>query len=90
MKTNMFGVLVASAVASLVGSTVLAEGGDTGTTGQAGDAKACYRKSCGTSVTGYEGQCGGTKVEQVTDQKTCEKAGGAWVTAPEAKKLKNM
>jgi hypothetical protein len=90
MKTNMFGALVASAVASLLGSAVLAEAGDTGKTGQTGEAKACYRKSCGTSVKGYEGQCGGTKVDQVTDQKTCENAGGAWVTATEAKKLKNM
>ena len=90
MKTNMFGVLVASAVASLVGSTVLAEGTETEKTGQGGAAKACYRTSCGTSVKGYEGQCSGTKVEQITDQKTCEGAGGAWATTAEAKKLKNM
>ena len=90
MKTNMFGALVASAVASLIGSAVLAEAGDTGKTGQVGEAKACYRKSCGTSVKGYEGQCGGTKVDQISDQKACENAGGAWVTATEAKKLKHM
>ena len=90
MKTTMFGALVASAVASLVGSTVLAADHEAGKTGQAGDAKACYRKSCGTSVKGYEGQCGGTKVDQISDQKACENAGGAWVTATEAKKLKHM
>ena len=90
MKTNMFGALVASAVASLIGSAALAEVGDTGKTGQAGEAKACYRKSCGTSVKGHEGQCGGTKVDQIADQKACEDAGGAWVTATEAKKLKHM
>jgi hypothetical protein len=82
VKRSTFGVLVASAVAGLMGSAAaMAE--DHG-----GDAKACYRSHCGKSVKGHEGKCGGTKVDGVGDQKACEAAGGAWATAHEAEKFK--
>lgn len=84
MKTAKLGLVVASAVAGLLGSNVLAADAP-----ENGSAKACYRTQCGKSVKGYDGQCGGTKVEGITDQKTCETAGGAWATADEAAKYKH-
>jgi hypothetical protein len=74
---------MAGAVASLLGSAALAADAPAG-----GAAKACYRTHCGKSVTGYEGQCGGTRVDGITDQKTCESAGGAWTTEADAVKFK--
>ena len=59
MKRSMLGVLAAGAVASMLGSTALAEDKAAGAT----DAKACYRTGCGKSVKGHEGKCGGTKVD---------------------------
>jgi hypothetical protein len=82
MKRRMLGVLAAGAVATLIGSTALAEGEAAGSTG---DAKACYRTECGKSVKGHEGKCGGTKVEGVSAEKACTDAGGAWTTAADAK-----
>jgi len=82
VKRSTFGVLVASAVAGLLGSAAaIAES-------HGGDAKACYRSHCGKSVKGHEGKCGGTKVDAISDQKACEDAGGAWATASEAEKFK--
>ena len=52
------------------------------------DAKACYRSHCGKSVSGYEGKCGGTMIDQLKTEKACMDAGGAWATAAEAKKFK--
>lgn len=86
MKRSTLGILAAAAVASLLGSPVLAAEGST-----AGEeAKACYRTKCGESVSGHEGKCGGTKVEGVNEQKACETAGGAWTTAKDAKKYEKM
>lgn len=82
MKRTTFGALVASAVVGLVGGTsALAQSGG-------GDAKACYRPECGKSVKGHEGKCGGTQVEALTSEEACVAAGGVWVTAAEAEKLK--
>jgi hypothetical protein len=81
MQRSSFGALVASAVVGLAGSFALASAA------HAEDAKACYRTKCGKSVKGHEGQCGGTKVEELTDQASCEQAGGAWTTAAEAEQL---
>jgi hypothetical protein len=78
MRISTFGAIVAGTVMSLAGSLALAES-------HATDAKACYRKSCGSSVKGHEGKCSGTKVAALTTQAACEAAGGAWVTAAEAK-----
>ena len=79
MKRSTFGALVASAVVGLVGgSAALAQAG-------AADAKACYRTHCGKSVSGHGGKCGGTKVDGLTDEASCTKAGGAWTTAADAK-----
>lgn len=84
MKRSTFGLLVAGAVAGLIsGSAALAAEAP-----GAADAKACYRSQCGKSVKGHEGKCGGTKVDGISDQKTCESAGGAWATAAEAEKFK--
>jgi uncharacterized membrane protein len=85
MRSKKFGVLVAGAVAGMIGSSTFVR------PAQAGDAEAkgCYRKHCGGSVKGHEGTCGGTKVEDIKDQKTCEEAGGAWSTEAEAGKLKH-
>jgi hypothetical protein len=82
MKRSTFGALMASAVVGLAG-TAMAEHHE-------GEAKACYRPECGKSVEGHEGKCGGTKVEELEDQASCEAAGGAWVSAKEAKKLKDQ
>jgi hypothetical protein len=80
MTRSMLGILAATAVASLVGSTALAA------EGSMGDAKACYRTHCGKSVAGHKGKCGGTKVDELTSEKSCTDAGGAWTTAADAKK----
>jgi len=81
MNGKKFGALVATAVA-LMGGTVFAADKD--------DAKACYRKSCGSSVKGHSGSCAGTKVSDIKDEKTCTDAGGAWTTASDAKSLEDM
>lgn len=86
MKSSMIGMLAAGAVASLLGSTALAESHQA--TG--GAAKGCYRTHCGKSVTGHEGKCGGTKVDAIGDQKACESAGGAWTTETDAAKYKKQ
>ena len=80
MKISTFGAIVASAVVGLAGSVAFAES-------SSADAKACYRPHCGKSVKGYEGKCGGMKVDALTTQSACETAGGAWTTAAEAKKF---
>lgn len=74
MTKRTFGMLAAGAVASLLGSAAIAA------EAAGSDAKGCYRPHCGKSVKGHEGQCGGTKVEGLTDQSRCETAGGAWTT----------
>lgn len=86
MNSSMFGILAASAVATLIGSTALAQSGQAG----GGPAKGCYRTHCGKSIQAYEGQCGGTKVDAITDQKSCEGAGGAWTTEADAAKYKKQ
>jgi hypothetical protein len=81
MKRSTFGAIVASTVVALVGGTAaLAQSGS--------EAKACYRKECGRSIKGHEGQCGGTKVEGLKDEASCTKAGGAWTTEKDAEKYK--
>ncbi len=82
MKVSTLGILAASAVASLIGTATFAA-----EEGSMAEEKACYRPHCGKSVTGHEGKCGGTKIDDLTDQAACESAGGAWATAAEAKKL---
>jgi len=84
MKSSTFGMVAATAVASLVGTVTLVGHAS------ADDAKACYRKHCGKSISGHEGSCSGTKAADVKDQAECEKAGGAWITAAEAEKLGDM
>jgi hypothetical protein len=79
MKTSKLGVLAASAVLGMVGSVALVQ------SAAADDAKACYRTHCGKSVSGHEGKCGGTKVAELKDEKSCTAAGGAWTTAADAK-----
>ncbi len=81
MNVKVFAALVAGAVVALSGSVRAEE--------QQADEKACYRKSCGGSVKGHSGSCGGTKVDAITSEKECTDAGGAWVTAAEAEKLKH-
>ena len=83
MTRSMLGILAAGAVASLVGSTALAAEGGMGM----GMEKACYRNHCGKSVKGHEGKCGGTKVDDLTNEKSCMDAGGSWATPDEAKKF---
>jgi hypothetical protein len=75
----MLGILAAGAVATLVGSTAFAA------EDSMADAKACYRTHCGSSVEGHKGKCGGTKVDDLKDEKACTDAGGAWTTAADAK-----
>jgi hypothetical protein len=84
MKNSTFGMLAAGAVAGLLGTVAAVDHAS------AADAKACYRKHCGKSVAGHDGSCGGTKVDDIKDQATCEKAGGAWATEAEAEKLGGM
>jgi hypothetical protein len=86
MKRSMLGIVAAAAVASMMGSTAHAEDKAAGSTG---DAKACYRMQCGKSVKGHDGKCGGTKVDDVSEEKACTDAGGAWTTATDAKKYED-
>jgi len=86
MKRSMLGMLAAGAVAGMLGSTALAE---ESAAGSSDDAKACYRTTCGKSVKGHEGKCGGTKVDGVSAEKACTEAGGAWTTAGDAKKYED-
>ncbi len=81
MNGKVFGALVAGAVLALSAGTARAA--------DEGDAKACYRKSCGESVTGHTGMCAGSKVAELKSEKDCTTAGGAWITADDAKKLKH-
>jgi uncharacterized low-complexity protein len=81
MQRSSFGALVASAVVGLAGTFALTSAA------HAEETKACYRSECGKSVKGHEGKCSGTKVADLKDQASCEKAGGVWTTAAEAKKL---
>jgi len=80
MKTSKLGVLAASAVLGMIGSVALVQSAG------AAEAKACYRTHCGKSISGHEGKCGGTKVSDLKDEKSCTAAGGAWTTAADAKK----
>ena len=82
MKTSKFGALAAGAVLGLVGAFAAAP------VAHAEDAKGCYRTSCGKSVKGHEGKCGGTKVDAIADQAACEAAGGAWTTEADAAQYK--
>ena len=81
MNGKMFGALVAGAVLAMGAGAASAE--------SAADARACYRKSCGESVKGHAGTCAGSKVAELTTEKACTDAGGVWITADEAKKLKH-
>ena len=47
------------------------------------------RKSCGESVKGHTGMCAGSKVGELKSDKDCSAAGGAWITAADAAKLKH-
>ncbi|MBX3027348.1 hypothetical protein KF840_20815 [bacterium] len=80
MNGKVFGALVAGAILALGGAARAAD---------EGDAKACYRKSCGESIKGHAGMCAGSKVPELKSEKDCTDAGGAWVTADEAAKLKH-
>jgi hypothetical protein len=79
MKTSKLGLLAASAVLGVMGGTLLASGAS------ADEARACYRTHCGKAITGHDGKCGGTLVADLTDEKSCEVAGGDWTTAANAK-----
>jgi len=80
MNGKVFGALVAGAVLALsAGSARAADEGD----------KACYRKSCGDSIKGHSGTCAGSKAGDLKSEKDCTAAGGAWLSADEAKKLKH-
>ncbi len=81
MNNKSFGALIATAVAALVTGVAF-------TDSQAAEAKACYRKTCGSSVKGHSGSCAGTKVGDISDEKACTEAGGAWLTEDDAAKLK--
>ena len=72
----------------IFGALVLAMAGGAAAAEQAAADKACYRKSCGSSVKGHAGSCAGSKVEALKDEKSCTEAGGVWLTADEASKLK--
>ena len=80
MKTSKLGMLAASAVLGVMGSATLVA------SASAADEKACYRTHCGKSISGHEGQCGGTVAADLRDEKSCEVAGGDWTTAATAKK----
>ena len=81
MKRSTFGALVASTVVGLIGAApAFAE--------TQADAKGCYRSHCGKSIKGHEGKCGGTKVDDLKDEASCAKAGGAWTTEADAAKYK--
>ena len=80
MNGKVFGALVAGAVLALSAGTARA----------ADEAdKACYRKSCGDSIKGHSGTCAGSKAAELKTEKDCTTAGGAWLSADEAKKLKH-
>ena len=81
MNGKVFGALVAGAVLALSAGSVRAA--------DEGDAKACYRKTCGESIKGHTGMCAGSKVAALKTEKDCTAAGGAWITAAEADKLKH-
>ena len=81
MNGKVFGALVAGAVLALSAGSARAA--------DEADAKACYRKSCGESVKGHTGMCSGSKVAELKTEKECTAAGGAWITADDAKKLKH-
>lgn len=83
MKSPRFGALAASAVLGLTGTFVAAP-----VVHAEEDAKGCYRTACAKSVKGHEGKCGGTRVDAITDQATCEAAGGAWTTEADAAQYK--
>lgn len=85
MKVSKLGILAASAVASLLGTATFAA---EETAGSMDGDKACYRSHCGKSVKGHEGKCGGTKVDGLKDQASCEAADGAWTTATAAEAFK--
>ena len=89
MKRSMLGILAAGAVASMLGSTALAEDERPAGSGM-DDAKACYRTECGKSVKGHEGKCGGTKVDGISAEKVCTDAGGAWTTAADAEEVREL
>jgi hypothetical protein len=80
MNGKIFGALVTGAVLALSAGAAVAEHHETD--------KACYRKSCGSSVKGHSGSCAGSKVDGLKDEKACTEAGGVWLTADEAAKLK--
>jgi len=82
MKTSRLGVLAASAVLGMIGSTAIATGAS------AADDKACYRTHCGKSITGHEGKCGGTLAGDLRDENACEVAGGDWTTSANADQYK--
>jgi uncharacterized low-complexity protein len=84
MKPSTFGALAAGAVIGLVGSAAFVRDA-----GAADEEKACYRTRCGDSVAGYEGKCGGTRVEEIRDEVACETAGGVWTTADDAKQYED-
>ena len=78
--TTTFGALLTGAMLALGSAALADDHGD--------DAKGCYRKTCGSSVKGHSGSCAGSKVDALKDEKSCTEAGGVWVTAAEAGKLK--
>lgn len=80
MNNKSFGALIATAVAAMMTGVAFAD--------HHADEKACYRKSCGSSVKGHSGSCGGTAVPELKDEKSCTDAGGVWITKDEAEKLK--
>ncbi|MFN8644739.1 MAG: hypothetical protein U0802_24895 [Candidatus Binatia bacterium] len=82
MNGKVFGAMVAGALLALGAGAARAAD-------EAADAKACYRKSCGESVKGHNGMCSGTKVADLKTEKDCTAAGGGWMTAADAAKLKH-
>jgi len=82
MKASKLGMLAASAVLGVMGSSSLV------TSASAGEEKACYRTHCGKAIAGHEGKCGGTLVEDLRDEKSCEVAGGDWTTSANAAQYK--
>lgn len=81
MNGKVFGALVAGAVLALSAGAARAA--------DQGEAKACYRKTCGESIKGHAGMCAGSKAAELKTEKDCTTAGGAWITAAEAAKLKH-
>jgi hypothetical protein len=87
MTRSMLGVLAAGAVASLLAGGAVAADDKMGGGMGGMEAKACYRGQCGKSVSGHEGKCGGTMIDDLKTEQACKDAGGAWATAEEAKKF---